>query len=191
MRWACSLVIAMGCVPELYSDGGTGGDWVPPATNSWELATPPDDLVAQGYQEGQVPPDLRLVDQHGDEVSLWQFYGDVVLLDISTMWCAPCQELALHTQETQEDYEAEGFTYVTVLQQDVEGGDVELPEVLEWTEAFDIEAPTLADPDRLTEPAISQGQYPAVLVIGRDMTIATRVKTVTDGEVRKAIEGAL
>lgn len=193
MRWALVLGFAMGCVPELYTSGqgDPGAVWAPPPTNAWEVSAPPEGLSAQGYQVGQVPPDLRLVDQFGDEVSLWQFYGDVVLLDISTMWCAPCQELALHTQETQEDYEGRGFTYVTVLQQDTEGGDVELSEVNQWVDAFGIEAPVLADPDRLTEVAISQGQYPAVLVIGRDMRVHDRVATVTDAEVREAIEDAL
>ncbi len=192
MRIAVIAMVAAGCVPELYTSGGSNGAvWEAPEPNAWQGATPPANLVAQGYQEGQVPPDLRLVDQFGDEVSLWQFYGDVVLLDISTMWCAPCQELAQHTQETWVDYRDDGFTYVTVLQQDVEGGDVDVEELNEWTSAFGIEAPTLADPDRLTEAAISQGQYPAVLVLDRNMKVATRVKTVTDGEVRRAIEDVL
>ena len=52
------------------------------------------DLAQEGFREGQVIPDMRLMDQYGDEVSAWQFYGMVIALDFSTEWCAPCQELA-------------------------------------------------------------------------------------------------
>src|SRR5687768_2227270 len=104
MRVALIAVISTGCVPHLYSSGGAGqpSEWVAPE-NTWTVTPPPATLEAQGYGEGDVIPDFRLVDQHGDEVSLWQFYGNVILLDVSTIWCGPCQQLALETEHTWED----------------------------------------------------------------------------------------
>jgi len=195
MRYAPWIVVAAimstGCVPELYTSGGSAADWTPPE-NDWGVATPPADLVAQGWQEGQTPPDARLVDQNGNEVSLWQFYGEVVLFDVSTMWCAPCQDLARHTEETWDKYRDDGFVYVTVLAQDVEGGSVEVDELQEWAELFEITAPILADNEETTAGAISNNQYPAVLVFDRRMRISHRVKTVSDeAEIDAAIEDAL
>ena len=134
-------------------------------------------------------PDFRLVDQHGDTVSMWQFYGQVVLLDVSTMWCSPCQELGKTTQETWEYYADNGFIYLTVLQENVEGGEPTLEEVNMWVESFDIEQPVLADGDKKgTGDAIRQGQYPAILVIDRDLRIVERVTEPTDAAVHDALD---
>lgn len=184
------ISLASGCIPELYSTGAARA--CPDPVNSWVVNEPPDALTAQGWQEGQVPPDACLVDQSGDTVSLWQFYGEVVLFDVSTMWCAPCQELALHTEETWLDHRDDGFVYITVLAQDVEGASVEVDELQEWADIFGITAPVLADNEDITAGAISNGQYPAVMVMDRNMTISHIVRTVADEEeINEAIRDAL
>jgi len=188
---AAVLALTSGCIPELYTSGASGEDWVAPE-NSWPMNAPPENISAQGWQDGQTPPDARLVDQNGQEVSLWQFYGEVVLFDVSTMWCAPCQELARHTEETWLDYQGEGFVYLTVLAQDVEGQSVEVGELNEWAEIFGITAPILADNEGVTAGAVSNGQYPAVLIYDRKMRLHHRVKTVNDeAEIAEAIEEVL
>ena len=111
------VVIAAGCMPELTSPPGGEldlADWLPPE-NSWDAADAlPGDLSPEGFLEGQTVPDVRLMDQHGDEVSLWQFYGNVIAIDLSTMWCG-LQGLAKHVDETWEDYRDQGFMYLTML----------------------------------------------------------------------------
>jgi peroxiredoxin len=178
------------CVPDLTSKGGNAGPWEPPE-NQWPLREPPANLVGTGFAEGQVPPDFRLVDQHGDEVSLWQFYGSVVLLDVSTMWCGPCQEVASHTEDTYEAFKDDGFMYLTVLHEDVENRPPNQEDLEEWAEGFDITAPVLADGDQATGAAVTQGQYPAVLVIGRDMTVIDRPRSLDAATIDRAIEDAL
>ena len=61
---------------------------------------------------GEAVTDECVPDQNGDQVSLWQFYGNVWVLDVSTMWCAPCQKLASGLQEIVNDHEEEGFVYL-------------------------------------------------------------------------------
>ena len=114
------ILLAVGCVPVLYSEEAADplAEWIAP-TNSWPQCAPDDRQVAEGYDPGQTVPDLRMPDQFGAEVSLWQFSCDVVLLDISTMWCEPCQDLARDAQEMADDYREQGFTYVTVLTEDL------------------------------------------------------------------------
>ena len=77
------VLLATGCVPELTSPAGTVlevSDYTAPE-NSWPMGeAPPASLAAEGFGSGQVVPDMRLMDQYGDEVSLWQFYGLVVAL---------------------------------------------------------------------------------------------------------------
>jgi len=190
MRSALLVVtlLSTGCIPRLYGEEHT---WEPPL-NSWDLAEPPGDLVGEGWGVGDVAPDFRLTDQFGDSVSLWQFYGQVLLVDISTMWCAPCQELAKHTEATWQDYRDQGFVYLTVLQEDVEGGPVEQEDLTKWADTFGITAPVLDDSTKgATGSAIQQGIFPAVLVVGRDMRVIERVNPVEEKRVRAAIEAAL
>lgn len=178
----------VGCVPRLY---GASVEWEMPE-NTWPIREPPSDLAGIGWGVGDVPMDFRLVDQFGDTVSLWQFYGSVVLVDVSTMWCAPCQDLARHTEETWQDYRDQGFVYVTALQEDVEGGPPGPEGVELWVEGFDITAPVLDDGSKEgTGTAIQQGQFPAVLVLDRQMRVAERVNPVSDEAVRAAIEDLL
>ncbi len=192
---ACALLAIasvglQGCVPDLTSGGANAGHWAPPE-NQWPLQEPPANLVGTGFAEGQVPPDFRLLDQHGDDVSLWQFYGSVVLLDVSTMWCAPCQEIAQHTEATYEAFKDDGFMYLTVLHEDVENRPPTIEDLEEWATSFGISAPVLADGDQATGAAVTQGQYPAVIVIGRDMTIADRPRSLDAATIDRAIEDAL
>jgi peroxiredoxin len=188
---SASLLVLAGCAPHLYTNGAGAEDWVPP-TNGWSLTEPPADLQPAGWQPGQVAPDFRLTDQFGDDVSLWQFYGNVVLLDVSTMWCAPCQTIAADAEETWRDFEDQGFVYVTVLHEDEHNEPPDLEDVNRWADAFGITAPVLADPDRSgTGSSVTQGQYPSMMVIGRDMVVDERVVDLTDAGVRKAIEASL
>jgi len=179
-----------GCVPDLTSSGANAGPWEAPE-NQWPLREPPANLVGTGFAEGQVPPDFRLLDQHGDEVSLWQFYGSVVLLDVSTMWCGPCQEIAGHTEATYDSFKDDGFMYLTVLHEDVENRPPTTEDLEEWAAGFGISAPILADGDQATGAAVTQGQYPAVIVIGRDMTIVDRPRSLDAATIDGAIEDAL
>lgn len=192
MTRALLPLLAAGCIPRLYSSGTTdsGGPWVAPE-NTWEQAEPPADLVGEGYEPGQVVPDFRLEDQFGDEVALWQFFGDVILLDVSTIWCAPCQLLAEDAEETWQEYREQGFVYVTVLQEDYEGNPPEADDLQLWVDLYELTAPVLSDPDLSgAGGALVNDQWPAVLVIGRDLRVIERVLP-DDAEVRAAIEAAL
>ena len=104
---ALVLALLAGCVPHYTSppDSGDTGDawvWVPP-DNDWPMSAPPEGLEGTGFDEGEVLPDFRLPDQYDQTVALWQFYGMVLVVDISTMWCGPCQNLAEDAEATYQD----------------------------------------------------------------------------------------
>ncbi len=189
---AVTLLLLTGCIPHLYTDtSDSGGAWRC-GDNGWTGDGPPSGLVAEGWYAGDVAPDLRGFDQHGDEVCLWQFYGDLVILDISTMWCAPCQDLARGVQETVEHYAGEELTYLTVLGEDVEGEDSTSENCEEWAEAFGIEAPVLTDPAEVRKEIVTDNSYPRVMIIGKDLRVAIEeIETPTDPEIRDAVDGLL
>lgn len=174
------LFLLVGCTPELATPGLIPGAEIPEATcdwlapdNDWSSAEPPC-LEAEGFEVGEVAPDIRLMDQHGDEVSLWQFYGDLIFLDFSAEWCAPCALLAEGAEELLAELEGEGVSMVTVIYNG--GGSPALSQeaLLSWAEKGGDVAPVLADDGTWTDQVIPPGgAYPALLLIDRDMRVIT------------------
>ena len=199
MRAAALGMLAVGCVPALESptrglDTGSGGEdcaWEAPE-NTWERSEPPC-LTGEGFSKGEVVPDMRLMDQHGDTVSLWQFYGSLVVLDFSTMWCAPCAELAEGIDETWEKYGDEGFMYLSIISQDVISEVPDLDDLNKWADDHSITAPVLADDQGYTDEVIPPGgAFPLVMLLDRDMTVLVeQVTPVEDAAVQAAVEAAL
>ncbi len=198
MRQVLSLLVATGCVPVLTSpDGGdsadTGeqSDWVAPE-NAWAQSEPPAALEGEGFSEGEVAPDVRMFDQNGQEVSLWQFYGSVVVVDVSTMWCAPCQKLADEICAVQTDYEDQGFMYLTVLPQNTVGALPTDEDLVEWATDHDICAPVLRDDVGLGDVLVPDGAYPSLTVIDREMVVVDkRLEPAEDAVLRALVETLL
>ena len=46
----------------------------------------PDGLAGTGWRPGDTAYNFTLIDQNGDEVELYQFYGRTVLLDLFAYW---------------------------------------------------------------------------------------------------------
>lgn len=193
-------LLAVGCVPVLTSpDNGldtatdtTDCTWEGPK-NTWHSAAPPSCLEGEGFEEGEILPDMRLLDQHGNTVSLWQFYGDLIVLDFSTMWCAPCAVLAEGVDETWEEFESEGFMYLTVLSQDVYSNVPDVDDLNQWADDHSITAPVLSDDGTYTDEVIPPGEsFPRVMLIGRDMSVLVEeITPAEDATVRSTVQSAL
>ena len=190
-----AIALFFGCTPVLTSGGvdDTGlPAWVAPE-NTWSMSEPPSGLVAEGFDEGEVVPDIRLQDQFGAEVSIWQFYGDIIVLDVSTLWCAPCQIIASEVQATWEDYQSHGFQYITMMPENLSNSVPTTEELMGWAEDFGIEQPVLGDGSGHSyEIAGSPASYPQVVIIDRDLTVVIpHVSPVDDANIRAAIESVL
>lgn len=185
-----------GCVPVLTSPDGDGsgdaqGDWEAPE-NAWPSSEPPADLEGEGFSNGEIAPDMRLLDQNGQEVSLWQFYGSVIILDVSTMWCAPCQQLADEICSVQKDYEAQGFVYLSMLAQNERGALPSTEDVGEWTSDHEICAPVLGDDATWGQVLVPDGTFPRLSILDREMTMVDdNISPAEDAHIRDLIEGLL
>ena len=192
------FILAAACVPELTTPAGAEGgatsglDWEAPE-NTWDAVEGlPGDLAPEGFREGETIPDVRLVDQNGDTVSLWQFYGDVIAIDVSTMWCGPCQGLAKEVDEVWESYREAGFTYVTLLPENRSGQTPTVADLQSWADTHTISAPILSDDYGYAYEIEPNQAWPRVVIVGRDLKVRVNpVVPAEDAAIREAIEAAL
>ena len=174
-------------------DSAQPSDWEQPS-NQWPRDIPPSNTEGEGFDLGQVIEDFRYFDQNGDEVSLWQFYGNVVLFDISAEWCAPCKLLAEEVQHTQDDYADQGFVYVTYIAEGNSSLDPVTQEILsKWAEDHHIpSAPVLGSQDDLRPILVPTQTYPRLILIDRNLkVIEADIFPQNDETIREKILDAL
>lgn len=197
-RFVLLPVLCIGCVPVLTSPPGdeavrSAADWTPPENDWPSVEELPATVEAEGFLTGETPPDMRLMDQFGDEVSLWQFYGNVIALDVSTIWCGPCQEAASHVQEIADKYADEGFVFISLLPEDISGQVPEQDDLEYWSERHGINEPILADNQRFAYDIEPNQAWPRILIIDRELTVVANPVTPSTEQsaVEDAIEAAL
>jgi thiol-disulfide isomerase/thioredoxin len=185
-------LVLVACIPELTTPAeNLVGDGYSPPDNAWPSADSLPEIEGEGYAVGDLVDRQRLPDQNGQTVDLWQFHGYVWVLDVSTIWCQPCQDLARVLQDTADDYKADDFVYLTVLAEDLEGSVPETDDLQYWAESWGIlDQPIVSDTTGFTG-VLTKGQYPLVLIIGRDLRVASKLTVTDDALVREAIEAEL
>lgn len=188
-----SLLLLLACAP--IDDTDVTGDptaWDAPS-NRWYVGQPPGGLAASGYDEGDVPPDVRMPDQFGDEVALWQFHGKLLVLEISPMWCGPCQELARGLEEMVVSYEGTELAYVQLIAEDVEAQPATQENAATWATTFGLVSfPVVADTDGFYQNFGDGSSYPVLVGISRDLRITEAgFAPTSEAEIRAYIDANL
>ena len=123
--------------------------------------------------ERQVAPDVSGTTLDGDEISLGDFAGDVVVMNVWGSWCAPCRAEAPALQEVYESTKRDGVAFLGINVRDQEAS------ARAFEDTFDISYPSFVDPSsklllefRDTVPASG---IPSTVVIDRDGRVAARL----------------
>jgi thiol-disulfide isomerase/thioredoxin len=196
--YVIAILALAGCVPQLTSPTPPDlTDWACP-DNGWGCEVPPATLATPeggfGFFPGNTLPRGALVDQHGNTVDPWQFYGRVVVVDVSTMWCSPCRQLACYVQHTADGYADDGVVYLTVLPQNTHGGPPSIDDLNTWADDFEITSPIVSDPDHgWSRAATPTNSFPALIVADRELRVTARVEVsgpadAVDIALRRQIE---
>ncbi len=88
---------------------------------------------------GDHPCNFTLKDQNDEEVSLYDFYGSAIILDLSAMWCGPCVQAGADVQGTIERFADHDVKYITVLIDNPQGQPPTLSDVQSWAANLGIE----------------------------------------------------
>ena len=131
-------------------------------------------------------------DQNKD---IWQLYdheGKVVILDFSTVWCAPCQYAGHYVQPIQDEYGAV-LEFVTVLVDGATGQPPTEDEINEWATSHNVTtAPVLYADRSVMDPTGVNGYlvggFPTYVFLDKDLKIHSGAVGFNEEYVRSVIE---
>jgi len=120
-----------------------------------------DDLSAVPAKVDFSSPKLTLEDLSGLPVSLDDYLGKVVLVNLWATWCPPCREEMPVLQTFYEDHKVDGFVLVAINQE-------EPREVVEpFVKEFGLTFPVWLDLDYQAEQEFNTNSLPSSFVVDR------------------------
>jgi len=125
-------------------------------------------------------PELTLTNLDGEEESLTDYHGQVVLVNLWATWCPPCKEELPVLQAYYEEHKGEGFVILGIDSQEP-AEDVQ--KFIETTSIANITYPIWIDERGDAGIAFSSFSLPASFVIDREGT----VRLAWTGAISKAM----
>ncbi len=135
-------------------------------------------------------PDFRGKDLRGQNFSLADLRGDVVLLNVWASWCEPCKEELPELAKLQRERGPEGLRVIGVSIDAVRTQNA----VRQLAQEFKVPYPIILDPQSTIVPAMKIVGYPTTFIIGRDGAIRWRRDGLIerdDPEVASELKAAL
>jgi len=120
--------------------------------------------------KGVPAPDFTLPGLDGQTVSLADYRGKVVLLNIWATWCPPCVEEMPSMEKLYQELKAEGFEILAVSM-DVAGAQAVLP----FMKKYKLNFPALTDTEGALKSLYQTTGVPESFVIDKDGIIVEKV----------------
>jgi len=127
---------------------------------------------------GALAPDFTLVNLEGENVSLSDFNGQPVLINLWATWCGPCRIEMPTIQSRFEEYRDEGFI-VLAVNFDEPRGDVQA-----FRDEFGLSFQTLLDPGANVQKLYRTRSYPTSFFVDRNGVIQVQhIGVMTEGNL--------
>jgi len=178
------------------SDPNNGFNW-PEGDCNWPDFS--DEAAAAGVEGtgwalGDVIPNFTLIDRHDQPLNLYQYYGFVIVLDVSAGWCNPCRAVAGEAESFYQTHKDEGFTLIhMMLHGNTDGAPPNAEFLQEWTAEYGLSFPVTrdAEPEYVTNQLRTAGTMvggiPNFIVLDREMRIDFQKSGYPDTEVRERV----
>jgi len=128
-------------------------------------ASAPDEYSSVPMAVKYDAPELNLTDLAGEPVSLEDYRGQIVLVNLWATWCPPCKAELPVLQEYYEDHRAEGFVILGIDSQ-------EPPSTVEnYIKTTNVSYPIWIDEKGEAGEAFSSFSLPASFVIDKEGTV--------------------
>tara|TARA_R100000008_G_scaffold50711_1_gene30344 strand:+ start:228 stop:875 length:648 start_codon:yes stop_codon:yes gene_type:complete len=202
MLVACTTLVfkLAACNPTLVTDSNTDGV-VPRVDDSAVRYDPTTDRSWVTWEEcsqkpGDHPCNFTLMDQHGDMVELYDHHGKIIIVDLSSIWCVVCNNIAAKGEEFVADYGAENVVWLTIL---VDGGTWGVPPTLEeiqhWAAVYGLTGPVLLGDRSLVDLTAETGYpvsgWPTLVVIDQEMVLQHGINGWNESTIRGWVQGLL
>lgn len=140
------------------------------------------------------PCNFSLKNQHGADVELYDYYGKVIIVDLSTMWCGPCASMAQSADPIVAEYGSENLEWLTVIIEDEQGSPPDHDDLNRWALAHGLEGHILAGSRDLiaTDPELKTGYpvagWPTFVVIDQEMVLRHGVTGWSESILRQLLD---
>lgn len=137
-------------------------------------------------------PDIAGETLEGEELSLSDFRGEIVVLNVWGSWCAPCRAEAPNLVAVAERTAEDGVQFLGINTRDSSK-----EPAIRFEENFGVEYPSLYDPSgrlilEFPRGSLNPQAIPSTLVIDREGRIAARaLKPLTEEELQDALDPVL
>lgn len=131
-------------------------------------------------------PDFTLGDGKGNNYTLSDYKGKLVLVNFFTTWCGYCEEEMPDFQKIHEKYKDEDVAILAInVQQDSK--EISIDGVLEWVEERNLTFPVLFDEDGTATDNYYISGYPTTYVIDKEGYVIGYVNAMNEEMLEKLI----
>ncbi|MEU6340759.1 TlpA disulfide reductase family protein [Streptomyces sp. NPDC046977] len=176
---AFALAVTACSTPSASSNGAGGSNYV---GGTGEITT-----IAQGHRTAA--PELSGKTVDGARLSLADYKGKVVVVNVWGSWCPPCRAEAPHLAEVAKQTKSQGVEFVGINTRDLQTAQAKA-----FEKEFGIPFPSLYDPAgdlllRFPKGSLNPQAIPSTLILDRQGKIAVRaLKELSAGELHKALD---
>ena len=138
--------------------------------------------------------DFKLTDQNGEQFNLYDHRGKVIILDLSVMWCGPCQMAALDADAMVNRLGGpDKVVYVTVLVENFSGENPTLADLQGWATSLGVEInPVLAGSrDFLNTTGYQVSGWPTFYFIDSDLVLRDIMTGFSSSIMENKVRGLL
>lgn len=131
-----------------------------------------DDDDDDGDDDYEKVDDFTWTDVEGNQIQLYDYEGQVVLLNVGAGWCSACKEETPSLQaDLWETYRDEGFVLIQLLVEDAEYNPASQDDALAWRDEFDLTYTVCPDPDWSLKKYFLEETLPFNLLLDKQLRI--------------------
>ena len=147
-------------------------------------------ITAIAASQRVAAPALSGTTLDGEQYSLAQDKGQIVVLNVWGSWCTPCREESPALEETYQKFQAKGVRFVGINTRDDNAA------ALAFDRSMNITYPSLQDPDETHllqfKSLLPPASIPSSVILDRDGKVAVRIiGPVTEPQLTQQLDALL